>query len=176
MADTIGSWRMVRKGLRARYTGIRSEAVQPTIFSVSQLQYIDSVMPPLSSGKNNAPHNNAHSPPGLRFPTLSRSRSHHGLTLSVAKGAVQVAFSAAVASGLVELTHGTPTPPFMPSQMTTGGSPQGLVTLKFTKVMLSQMALGLVLQVKRATARPYLPEVVPAKFSKRTLVMFTCEG
>jgi len=52
-----------------------------------------------------------------------------------------------------------------------GGPPQGLVTLKFLNWMLEQMALGL--HVRRATARPYLPEVVPEKFSKVMLVMLT---
>lgn len=45
-----------------------------------------------------------------RMPLLyltARSRSRNSLTLSVAKGAIQVVFSAAVASGLVELIFGT---------------------------------------------------------------------
>jgi hypothetical protein len=62
----------------------------------------------------------------------------------------------------------------MPSQMTRGGPPQGLVTLKFLNRILEQTALGL--HVKRPTARPYLPEVVPEKFSKVMLVMFTRDG
>ncbi len=52
--------------------------------------------------------------------------------------------------------------------------PQGLVTVKFLKRIFSQMALGL--HVSDATARPYLPEVYPEKFSKTTLVMLTCDG
>ena len=104
---------------------------------------------------------------------------------------------------LFELTQSTPTSPLMLSQMTTAAVavplPQGDVTVKFLKVMFSQMALmyishllrslkccilqeksdayfGLELHVREATARPYLPDVYPEKFSKCTFVTFTCEG
>lgn len=50
----------------------------------------------------------------------------------------------------------------MPSQMITElsvPSLQGEVTVKFLKTMFSHTASGLELHVKRATARPYLPDV-----------------
>lgn len=51
----------------------------------------------------------------------------------------------------------------MLSQMMTAGLavplPQGEVTVKFLNLMFSQTALGFELQVKDATARPYLPLV-----------------
>lgn len=62
----------------------------------------------------------------------------------------------------------------MPSHITTGDPPHGLVTVKFLNRMFSQIAFGL--HVSRATARPYFPELYPEKFSKRTLVMFTRDG
>ncbi len=91
-------------------------------------------------------------------------------------GALQVAFSAAVAWVLLEATQGIPTPSLIPSQMTTDGPPQGEVMLKFLKRILLQTASGLLEQVRRAAACPYFPEVEPVKFSNRILVMFICEG
>ena len=100
---------------------------------------------------------------------------YHGVALgSVAIRAVHLLASADLASLLVELTQGVPMLPLMPSQMTSGEPPQGLVTLKFLKRMLEQTALGL--HVRRPTARPYLPDVVPEKFSKVMLVMLTRDG
>lgn len=101
--------------------------------------------------------------------------SYHGVGLGRrAMLAVHLFANADRAWLLVEATHGVPMLPCMPSQITTGGPPQGLVTLKFLKTMLEHTALGL--HVRRATARPYFPEVVPEKFSKVMLVMLTREG
>ena len=105
------------------------------------------------------------------------TRVYHGVGVgSTASGTVHLSASAAFASALVELTHGIPMPPLMLSHIMTGGPPHGEVTLKSLNLIFSQTAFGLELQVKDATARPYLPEVYPVKFSNRTLVMLTCDG
>lgn len=93
---------------------------------------------------------------------------------SVASPVLHFFFNAAVASALVELTHGMPMSSEIPSQMTTEGPPHGLVTLKFLKRIFSQTAFGL--QVSLPTAVPYLPEEEPVKFSNKMLVMLTREG
>lgn len=111
----------------------------------------------------------------LSFPIHIQILYNHGVGFgSVAIAVEHLSFNAAVASGLVDLTQGIPRSPLMPSQITTGSPPQGVVTLKFLNLMFSQTALGL--QVRRATARPYLPDVYPEKFSKLTLLMLTWEG
>lgn len=89
--------------------------------------------------------------------------TYHSFVTSgtVANGTLQVSLSAATASALVELTHGTPKS-LVPSHMITAGAvpfPHGEVTVKFLKTMFSHTASGLVLQVMRATARPYFPDV-----------------
>lgn len=88
---------------------------------------------------------------------------------SVANGTLHLSAFAAIASVLFELTQSRPTSPLMLSQMTTAGLAvpllQGEVTVKFLKVMFSQMAFGLELQVNEATTRPNLPLVEPLKFS-----------
>lgn len=88
----------------------------------------------------------------------------HGVACgSVANGTLHLSALAAIATELFELTQSTPTSPLMLSHITTAllavPLPQGDVTVKFLKVMFSQMAFGLELQVKDATARPYLPDV-----------------
>lgn len=88
----------------------------------------------------------------------------HGVACgSVASGTLHLSALAAIASVLLELTQPTPTSPLMLSQMTTAlvavPLPQGEVTVKFLNVIFSQMAFGLELQVREATARPYLPDV-----------------
>jgi hypothetical protein len=98
----------------------------------------------------------------------------HGRLGSDAFFAAHFFASAAFAWLLVELTQGTPMSPWMPSQMTTGWPPQGLVTVKFLNWMLEHTALGL--QVRRATALPNFPDVEPDMFSKTTLVMLTRDG
>lgn len=93
--------------------------------------------------------------------SLSPNGHHKSVSDKVANGTVQVSFSAATASALVEEIHGTPKP-LTPSQIITALSvpfPQGEVTVKFLKTMFSHTAFGLVLHVRRATARPYFPEV-----------------
>lgn len=111
-----------------------------------------------------------------------RPRLYHGVGWGrVAKGAVHLSASAAIASVLLLGTQSVPRPPLMLSQMMTALFvvvllPHGLVTVKFLKVMFSQTALGLELQVNLATARPYLPLVVPEKFSKDTFVTLTWDG
>jgi hypothetical protein len=89
----------------------------------------------------------------------------HGVACgSVASGPLHLSALAAIASVLFELTQSTPTSPEMLSQITTAllwavPLPQGEVTVKFLKVIFSQIAFGFELHVKEATARPYLPEV-----------------
>lgn len=89
------------------------------------------------------------------------SAPHHGFSESVAKSTLHVSASAATASALVELTHGTPRS-VIPSHIITALSvplPQGEVTVKFLKTIFSHTASGLELHVRRATARPYFPDV-----------------
>lgn len=98
----------------------------------------------------------------------------HGRPGSDAFFAVHFFARAALASLLVALTQGTPMSPWMPSQMTTGSPPHGLVTVKFLNWMLEHTALGL--HVRRATALPFFPDVEPDMFSNTTLVMLTWDG
>lgn len=88
----------------------------------------------------------------------------HGVASgNVANGTLHLSALAAIASVLFELTQSTPTSPLMLSHMTTAlvavPLPHGDVTVKFLKVMFSQIAFGLELHVKEATARPYFPDV-----------------
>lgn len=112
----------------------------------------------------------------VEHPLICIPQARQGFAARDAIGALQVAFSAAVAWVLLEATQGVPTPSLIPSQMMTDGPPQGEVMLKFLKRILLQTASGLLEQVRRAAACPYFPEVEPVKFSNRILVMFICEG
>lgn len=68
----------------------------------------------------------------------------------------------------------TPILPWIPSQMTTGGEPAGLVSSISSSLILEQTAFGE--QTSFATLRPFDPLLLPVKFWKVISLISTREG